>query len=338
MMPIKDVVLSEEKETVRNFLKPFNLIYEDDITLSLVLEEADTLIATASASDNIIKCVAVHPDYQGAHHLNTLMSTLIKRLLQEGHDHLFVYTQPELIPVFKSLGFKEIVQTMNLTFMELFGDIKAALKQLKTDHNITDQAKGCVVINANPLTKGHLHLIRNARSFHDELIVFVVSEDRSFFPFEDRFAIITETLADEPNIHVVPTLDYLVSFATFPKYFQKHEQKIKTEHALIDVLTFKQHYMKIFNIKKRYVGKEPYSPMTDTYNATMKQYLDDKLVVIERKTLDDNPISASTVRKLLKKNGLKAIRNYVPEATYRYLQSEKGQAIIKELKAHDKRH
>ncbi len=337
-MKIKEAILKEEKRRIAKFLSTYNLVYEDDITQSFYMVENEQIIATASASGRIIKCVAVAEDYQGQSVLNRLMSHLIKALHEEGHEHLFVYTQPEHVSIFKALGFKEIVQTMNMTFMEMHGDIKETLKRIKRKYNIDSSPKAAVVVNANPLTNGHLYLIENAAKHHDQLIVFVVSEDRSFFPFEDRFEIIKQTLKDKPNIHVVPTKDYLVSYATFPKYFETHEQTIKQEHALIDVLTFKQHYMKVFNITTRYVGEEPYSPMTGVYNETMKHYLGNDLVIVPRKTIDKAPISASTVRKLLKQNGIDAVKNYVPKVTYDYLLSRKGQAVIRRMKHHESRH
>ncbi len=336
-MELKDVVLRKEKQPIATFLKRFNLTLEDDVDKTLALYDGQRLIATASATKNIIKCVAIDPEYQHQNHLNFLMSKLIKQL-SEDHRHLFVYTMPEHVAIFKSLGFKEIVQTMNLSFMELFGDIKASLKALRDNYDLDKSQKASVVINANPLTNGHLHLIKTAASASKHLIVFVVSEDRSFFSFEDRFNIIKAALRSYENITVLPTMDYLVSYATFPKYFMKREQTIKEEHALIDVLTFKQHYMKIFNINARFVGEEPYSPTTNTYNQTMKHYLGDALKIIERKTVDEQPISASTVRRLLKQNGLKAIERYVPKSTLDYLNSPEGQRIIKELKDYDRRH
>ncbi len=337
-MKIREAVLKEDIKAISKFLSTYNLVYEDDIDMTLYMEEAGRIIATVSSAEHIIKCVAVDETYQGQHLLNTLMSKLIKQLNEKGHDHLFVYTQPEHIGIFRSLGFKEIVQTMNLTFMELHGDIEQTLKRLKRKYDLDNRAKGAVVINANPFTKGHLHLIEEASKLHEQIIVFVVSEDRSFFPFEDRFEIIKNSFRHRPDIHVLPSKDYLVSFATFPKYFLKQEQSIKKEHALIDVLTFKQHYMRIFNINARYVGEEPYSPMTDVYNQTMKEYLGSALKIVERKTIDTVPISASTVRKLLKKNGLDTVRKYVPEATYDYLISDKGQRVIRRLKRHESRH
>lgn len=337
-MELKDVVLEEEIEEVRDFLKQFHLVYEDDIDLTLALREEGKIVATASAAKNIVKDVAIDEAYQGRTLANTLLSALIKRLNQRGHHHLFLYTRPEQAEFFEPLGFNTIVESMNLTFMERGGNIERTLKNLRDAHELDGKPKGCVVVNANPLTNGHLHLIKEAKKHHEALLVFVVSEDRSFFPFDTRFKIIEEALRDEEGITVLPTKDYLVSYATFPKYFLKHEHSIKEEHALLDVLVFKQYYMKIFNITDRYVGDEPYSPMTGIYNQTMKKYLNGELHILERKTIDNTPISASTVRKLLRKNDIDAIEPYVPEATLRFLRSEQGQAIIRKIKAHESRH
>ncbi len=337
-MKVKTALLQEEISAVSKFLTSFNLVYEDDIDHTLYIEDNQKIIATLSSSGRIIKCVAVAESYQGRHLLNTLMTHLIKLLESQDRDHLFVYTQPEHVDIFKSLGFKQIVQSMHLSFMERNGLITATLTRLKKKHMIDNTPKGSVVVNANPFTKGHKHLIEAAAKHHESLIVFVVSEDRSFFPFKDRFEIIKTCFKHQKNIHIVPTKDYLVSYATFPKYFQKSEETIKKDHALIDVLTFKQHYMKVFNIQKRYVGEEPYSPMTEVYNKTMKEYLGNDLVIIERKTLDTVPISASTVRKLLKKNGLESVRKYVPKETFDYLLSDQGQTVIRRIKHYDKRH
>ncbi len=337
-MQITDILLKEEKSAIKAFLKHFNLVYEDDIDLTLALRDGEKTVATVSAAKNIVKCVAIDEAYQGEGHLNQLMTRLIKRLNQRGHTHLFLYTQPEHVDLFETLGFKKIVESMNLSFMEIGGDINRALKELKHAHNLDKSPKGAVVINANPLTNGHMHLIREAKKKHDHLLVFVVSEDRSFFPFDARFKIIEESLREEKGITVLPTRDYLVSYATFPKYFLKHEKTIKKEHALIDVLVFKQYYMKLFNITDRYVGEEPYSPMTNTYNLTMKQYLNGELHIIKRKSIGDVPISASTVRMLLKQKPVDAVKKYVPEATLRFLKSPQGQVIIEEIKHREQRH
>lgn len=46
---------------------------------------------------------------------------------------------------------------------------------------------GCIVMNANPFTKGHRYLVEIAAMQVDLLYVFVVEEDKSFFSFKERW-------------------------------------------------------------------------------------------------------------------------------------------------------
>ncbi len=337
-MLFHDIVLDEEKQQVKAFLNKFKLHYEEDIDQTIVIKDNQTLIATASTSHNIIKCIAIEPQYQGQNLLATLMTEMIKRLAKRGINHYFVYTKDDQAHLFKALGLKKIVQTIDVALLEGGDNIEEKLHQLKTDYHLSNKPKAAIVVNANPMTKGHYHLIETVASKHADVLVFVVSEERSVFPFESRFKIVKNACQSLTNVTVLPTLDYLVSYATFPKYFMKNETKIREEHALIDVLVFKEYYMKILNIQDRYVGEEPLSPMTEMYNQTMKKYLNHRFHIIPRKTLDNIPISASTVRKLLKKNGLEAVKPYVTETTYQWLKTEEGTKTIARIKDHDQRH
>ncbi|MFH5881154.1 [citrate (pro-3S)-lyase] ligase [Liberiplasma polymorphum] len=337
-MNFYDIIMPEEKEAVKTFLKTFKLQYEDDIDQTIVIKENQKLIATASSANNIIKCVAILPEYQGQNLLSSLMSEMIKRLNQKGIHHYFVYTLDEQAHLFKTLGLKPIVQTMTLSLLEGGATIQEALKTLKETYNISNKPKASVVVNANPMTKGHYHLIETVSKENDEVIVFVVSEEKSIFPFNVRFNIVKKACELLKNVTVVPSLEYLVSYATFPKYFLKQETVIREEHALIDVLIFKEYYMKILHINKRYVGEEPLSPMTNMYNETMSKYLNKNFIIIPRKTLNQQPISASTVRKLLKHNGVESVKPYVIEATYAFLLTNEGHDIIERIKTHENRH
>ncbi len=337
-MRFHEIVLESEREELQSFLSGHGLQYEDDIDETLVLIEDERIIATASSAKNIIKCIAVDETYRGRNLLATLMSEIIKRLAAKGIDHYFVYTYDEQAPMFKALGMKPIVSTMTLALLEGGASIEETLADMKTRYRLGDERKACVVLNANPLTNGHMHLIDEASKSHERVIVFVVSEDRSAFAFEDRFKIVEKACATRKNVTVMPSGAYLVSYATFPKYFNVSETDIREEHALIDVLVFKEHYMKTFNIVHRYVGEEPLSPMTDIYNDTMRKYLGDALTVIPRKTLGERVISASHVRSALARGELDAIADDVPEATRSFLKTEAGRETLERIKRQRTRH
>jgi [citrate (pro-3S)-lyase] ligase len=337
-MTIYDVILPSEKAAVRTFLAEFDLQYEDDIDDTIVLKDHENIIATASTSNNIIKAVAVDKAYQGQDYLSKLITALIKRLKAKGITHFFLYTKNAQANLFQALGLHPVIATERITLFEGGSTINKALAKLKTTYHVTAPQTACVVINANPMTNGHLHLINTARQHHDHVLVFVVSEDRSVFPFDARFDIIKTTCAPFQDVTVLPTGPYLVSQATFPKYFLKEETTIKEEHALIDVLIYKTYYMPTFNIVARYVGEEPLSPMTNMYNVVMHDRLGSHLQIIKRIHYNNNVISASTVRHHLKHHDIDSIEPLVPKATLKFLRTKKGRDCIANLKTHTSRH
>ena len=59
---------------------------------------------------------------------------------------------------------------------------------------------GAAVMNCNPFTKGHRYLIETAAKECDRLYVFVLSEDKSFFPAADRMMLVKSKIIHE-NTH-----------------------------------------------------------------------------------------------------------------------------------------
>ncbi len=331
MLIFKEVILENEKKAQISFLKKHHLDYEFDIDYAVLVYEDNQIVGTGSLAKNIMKCLLVDPKMQGQNLLTKIFMHLVQKLSERNINHYFVYTLPQNQAIFQSLGMKTVVETMNSVLLEGGDNIHNVLQNLKDKYNISDNPKACVIINANPMTLGHLHLIETAAKKDEELLVFVVSEDLSSFPFEARFAIIKEATSHLQNVTVLPTLSYLVSKITFPSYFLKEEQLIKEEQTLIDVLVFKQYFMPFFNIKRRYVGEEPYSQTTAKYNKVLKDYLNSHLVIIPRKEHGTQPISASTVRKLIKAEKMDKVKKLVPEATYKYLLSEEGMKVVKHI-------
>lgn len=331
MFNIKEVVLDEEKNILTTFLNGHDLDYELDIDYSILVYYQEELIATASLSNNVMKCILVTRDFIGQNITGLMFSHLVNVLSQKGINHYFVFTTPNNKKVFKSLNMKVLVTTMNTVLLEGGDSIHNVLGNLKKEYNISDNKKSCVIINANPMTLGHMYLIETAASESEEVLVFVVSEDLSSFPFIDRFEIIKEATSQLGNVTVLPTLSYLVSKITFPKYFLKEDQLIQDEQTLVDVMVYKEYYTKIFNIKKRYLGEEPLSYNTSKYNKVLKDYLNSNIKIIKRKKAGSKVISASLVRKLISANKIDNIKKYVPESTYKYLLSEKGQVIVNKI-------
>lgn len=192
------------------------------------------------------------------------------------------------------------------------------ISKYKTKYNNV----GAIVMNCNPFTLGHRYLIETALKSVDYLFIFVVEEDKSFFPFKDRIELIKQGVADLKNITVIPSGRYIISALTFPGYFYKENDNSAIIDSSNDIDIFGKYIAPTLNIKKRFVGEEPIDKVTKQYNETMKERLPlygIECIEIERKKDDENVISASRVRKYLKEKQFEKIKQLVPDTTYKYL-------------------
>lgn len=194
--------------------------------------------------------------------------------------------------------------------------IKSVENMIKSGNN------GAIVMNCNPYTKGHDYLINEARKNVDWLYVFVVEEDKSFFPFTDRYNLVKANTSNYDNVIVIPSGRLILSADTLPTYFIKELHQEARVDASQDLELFGLGIAPVFNIKTRFVGEEPIDRVTNQYNDAMKKILPQygvKLVEISRMSNDDGIISASKVRKELGNKNWDVIKKMVPEVTYKYL-------------------
>jgi len=173
------------------------------------------------------------------------------------------------------------------------------------------------------------------------VIIFVVEEEKSSFPFQVRFQLIKDGVKEFNNVTVIPGGNYIISSATFPNYFLRKDDDILKEYTKIDGNVFGKYFCKELNITKRYVGSEPYCNVTNTYNETLREVLPKygvEVEIIERCEIENKAISASRVRELLKEDRLEEVRELVPLTTYEFLTSSLGKDIIEKLKLRDLPH
>ena len=189
-----------------------------------------------------------------------------------------------------------------------------------------DAVCGSIVMNCNPFTKGHRYLIEHAASQVDQLYVFVVEEDKSFFKFSDRLEMVKQGTTDLKNVVVVPSGKFMISALTFPEYFMKDYVKEKNFDVTMDLEIFCKYIAAPLNIKKRFVGQEPFDPVTSNYNENMRKILPQysmEFCEIPRLFIDEeHVINATEVRRLLKEGNLNAIKEYVPASTFRILKEK----------------
>ena len=298
-------------------------------------DEAGALVATGSFYRNTLRCLAVDSAWQGEGLLATVASHLISELAARGQTQLFLYTKPEAAESMRVLGFDAIVHTDQIVFMENRRDgFRRYLDGLSRPQPAPGRI-AAIVMNANPFTLGHRHLVEQAASAADALHLFVVSEDISAFPYRVRERLIREGTADLSNVYLHPTGPYLVSSATFPAYFIQESEALTLAQARLDAKVFGQ-IAKELGITERFVGEEPYSPATALYNQAMQEELPAfqvKLTIIPRlQEGSHGAISATKVRALLKAGDLAAIQQLVPPTTYRVLISPDSQAIAAKLR------
>ncbi len=316
-MEYRDVILKSEKALTEEFLKTFNLKLEQDVEYTINCFDGDKLVGTISTSANIIKCMAVDPSYQGENIALGLVSKATQYLYSKNQANAFVFTKPENKSIFSSMGFKEIITTTNTCVMELHSDITVELEKLKKQHNLNG-SYAAIVVNCNPMTNGHLYLISECAKENKQVLVFVVMEDKSYFKYQDRFAVVKAECVQFENVTVLPSTEYIISSKTLPTYFLKDDVDIDNEGMEIDLKIFAKYFIPIFNIDVRYVGTEPFNVFTENYNQAMKRLLPN---VKEIERVKDNSlyISATNVRELIQNKDLAAIKAIVPESTYQLI-------------------
>lgn len=311
-------------EELQAFLAGAGLRYAPGIEhTALVRDQEERIIAAASLEGNVIKCVAVDPGHQGEGLTATVLTALRRQALEAGRRRLFLYTKPENRPQFTGLGFQEVAQADQAVLMEdRRGGFAAWAESIRSP--AAAGTTGAAVMNCNPMTRGHLYLIEQAAARCDFLYLLIVSEDRSAVPAGDRRAIVEKAVAHLPNVAVAGTGDYLISQATFPDYFLKDASRSGEVWTGLDIAVFCR-LARQLGITRRFVGSEPFCPVTSAYNRAMAAALPTQgveLVELPRLAQDGTPISATAVRQLVCAGRWQEIRGLVPEATFDYFSDE----------------
>ena len=300
-------------ERYKDFLFSCGLRDEADADVIVLMTDDDfAIVACGARAGHTLKQFAVSPAIEGGGACASILSALQSEAMQRGIARLFLCTKPQNLRMFASMGFYPIVSTADAVLTENrrngFSDYLASLPRF-------DGVRGAVVMNADPFTRGHLHLLEYAAAHCDALYVFAVSEDGSLFSPEERYAMIERGSAHIRNRVVCRSDMYLVSRATFPAYFIRDESRVDAVRSDLDIELFRTRIAPALGVTKRFVGEEPFSPTTRAYNERMKALLPEKgIELIEIPRLAD--ISASRVRALLRAGEYEKTAEAVPETTY----------------------
>ena len=169
---------------VRNLLEQEGIRRDGNLDYTCGIFNDDwELAATGSCFGNTIRCLAVSGRHRGEGLLNQIVSHLVEVQLARGSAHLFLYTKPDSAQYLSDLGFYEIVRVPgSLVFMENrrggFDRYCASLSPKPQE----GQSTAGVVMNANPFTLGHRHLVERAARENDVVHLFVLSEEAGPIP------------------------------------------------------------------------------------------------------------------------------------------------------------
>lgn len=307
----------------KELLEKSGLFVEDTPESTVLVWDGGELIATGSRKKNLLKYIAVSESRQGEDLTATVISNLRQDAFAAGYEHLFLYTKPKNRLMFTSLFFYPVVQTDTVLLMESEQNgIKSFLSSLPA---LDGERIGAAVMNCNPFTNGHRHLAEKAAAECDRFYIFVLSEESPPFTAADRFEMVKRGVSDIKNVTVYPSGPYLISSATFPTYFLKDRDSADSVKCDLDIKIFGEHYAPYFNIKKRFVGTEPLSQMTEKYNLSLEEKLPAygiELATVERFKKNGTPVSATEARAMIESRNLDRLKELVPETTYSYLKEK----------------
>ncbi|MDR0622632.1 MAG: [citrate (pro-3S)-lyase] ligase [Deltaproteobacteria bacterium] len=308
---------------VAAFLANQGLRFGPDLDHTVVLRQSGAIVATGSFKGEVIRNVAVSPQLRGLNLTAIIVTALAREQTLRGLTHFFVFTKPDNVAPFKGLGFAEIARVMPwVVLLETgLGSMSDWLQETARVLNHLPRPRAALVMNCDPFTKGHQALIRRAADENEAVVVFVVSEDSSTFPFADRFRLVKEEVKNLPNAIALPSGKYVISQATFPNYFLKREEGAKAQSQL-DLTIFADRIAPALELSHRYVGEEPHCPVTRAYNQAMLEILPTrgvKVKMIPRIASRSQTVNASLVRAAWQANDWDTVSSLVPAHTLDYL-------------------
>lgn len=313
----------------------FDLAFDDLVGV----HDRGELVAVGARRGEVLKMVAVAHAHQGGALLGEIVTELVRLGAAAGLDAFFVFTRPQSVRSFEALNFALLASHGRAALLEYGNGLGRWLSANRP--LVRDGVNGAVVVNCNPFTRGHRHLVEEAARRVETLYVFVVREDRSVFPFDVRLRLVREGTNDLANVHVLDTSRYAVSALTFPAYFLKEDDPVAAIQMELDLRLFAQHVAPFFQVRRRFFGSEPACVTTRAYNDAMRRVLPPlgvSAVEIERVSANGEAISASRVRDALRKGDLTGIEALVPPSTSSFLRSPAARAIRERLLSGEGRH
>lgn len=350
MQEYRQILIDTEWAEAERLLLAAGLSMPTGCDYGLAYYEDGTMLACGFLAGNVLCGFCVTPAAQGGGVSTAILSRLVLHGKQQGINHFFIFTKASEAEKFAAAGFTLVARSGQAALLEQgrpnYADWLTATRERMADFagQQTAPVLGAIVMNANPFTRGHEYLAGTAAASCDRLLVFVVQEDVSVVPFAVRFRLVSEGLAHLGNVLVLPAGPYMVSRASFPAYFTADEAR-GSVHAGLDCAIFATRIAPDLGISIRFVGTEPFDPVTRQYNRVMTQeFAHSGLTLREIPRLESAgaAVSASRVRALLQGNTCEArwreLEMLLPRVTYGFLRSREGVDLLCRLQNHVGRH
>ncbi|ATZ17636.1 GNAT family N-acetyltransferase [Mesoplasma melaleucae] len=311
---------------VKIFLNKFDLKYSN-IDCTIIAWEANEIIGVCSKNKNIIKNIAVDDSQKGLGLFNQLLSEIKKQIIIENYNNTFVITKKCNKKFFEDINFKKIYENDKIAFLAENIDEYNNYKKFVNNSKFCKKT-GVILLNANPLTKGHQFLIEESRKENDLTVLIPVIDDSSFFTTKERLEILSANYQNSKDIKIFEGTQFLISKKLFPSYFIKSDEDVITEESEMNAWLFKDIFseqVKSGNTITRYLGSEPFSKTTNKYNEFIqhlyeKDALKIKVKIVERYTNKNNDIiSASKVRKLIYDEQIDKLKDFVSDETFKLI-------------------
>ena len=331
MSLVREIPISNAffRHRVESFLLANSLRLEKVDAYYAILDEDENILAGAGISGDVIKCVAVSEEQRSSGMLLPLISHIIS--LSEGRK-LKVFTKPDYRVVFESLGFSQIAAAPKAILLEYGRGLVEYCAYLSSQRR---GEGGCVIVmNANPLTLGHVDLVHKAAERYGQVYVIPVREDVSLFSYEERLEMMRSVLSSE-RVQVLEGSAYQISAATFPTYFLKDLSEASETQMLLDIDLFARHISPSLGARVRVAGSEPYDSLTAEYNSLLASNLPLyglEFAELPRFCIGGRPVSASAVRAALDAGSFGEASKMVPPECWPYLLSALAErALTQEL-------
>lgn len=355
-----DPTMPRQRRQIEQLLTANGLRYDDmDYYVAIADEPSGELVGGGGLRGGIIKCIAVDDAHRGEAVANTIVSHLIAVAARRGHHCVRLFTKPRNLRLFESLSFRLLAEAPEAILMETgIGGIEAVKRELRNEerrvknpiailtptstsphlltpspHHLNTPSPhhpitGCIVMNCNPFTLGHLYLIEQAAQQVDRLFVMVVRADCSMFGYDERLDMARKATAHMANVAVIAGNDYTVSATTFTTYFLKRIDDATDTQMTLDIDLYRRHIAPALGATVRFVGSEPTDALTHRYNDMMRSMLGD-VRQVTRLEKDGLPVSASLVRRAMTNNDYHRAAALVPATTLPYLMAHLATRALK---------